>query len=200
MAGRIQGITVEIGGDTTKLQNALKGVNGQIKSTQQQLKDVNKLLKLDPGNTELLAQKHKLLGQAVSETKDKLATLKTAAEQANTALAKGEISQAQYDALQREIIETEQDLKRLEEQANQSATAVQKIAATGEKLKTVGNNISSAGEKMLPVTAVVMGLGAASVTTAANFESSMSQVQATMGVTKDAMSSVNGQSVNTMDG
>ena len=200
MAGRIQGITVEIGGDTTKLQNALKGVNGQIKSTQQQLKDVNKLLKLDPGNTELLAQKHKLLGQAVSETKDKLATLKTAAEQTNTALAKGEISQAQYDALQREIIETEQDLKRLEEQANQSATAVQKIAATGEKLKTVGNNISSAGEKMLPVTAVVMGLGAASVTTAANFESSMSQVQATMGVTKDAMSSVNGQSVNTMDG
>ncbi len=200
MAGRIQGITVEIGGDTTKLQNALKGVNGQIKSTQQQLKDVNKLLKLDPGNTELLAQKHKLLGQAVSETKDKLATLKTAAEQANTALAKGEISQAQYDALQREIIETEQDLKRLEEQANQSATAVQKIAATGEKLKTVGNNISSAGEKMLPVTAAVTGLGAASVTTAANFESSMSQVQATMGVTKDAMSSVNGQSVNTMDG
>ena len=200
MAGRIQGITVEIGGDTTKLQNALKGVNGQIKSTQQQLKDVNKLLKLDPGNTELLAQKHKLLGQAVSETKDKLATLKTAAEQANTALAKGEISQAQYDALQREIIETEQDLKRLEEQANQSATAVQKIAATGEKLKTVGNNISSAGEKMLPVTAAGTGLGAASVTTAANFESSMSQVQATMGVTKDAMSSVNCQSVNTMDG
>ena len=200
MAGRIQGITVEIGGDTTKLQNALKGVNGQIKSTQQQLKDVNKLLKLDPGNTELLAQKHKLLGQAVSETKDKLATLKTAAEQANTALAKGEISQAQYDALQREIIETEQDLKRLEEQANQSATAVQKIAATGEKLKTVGNNISSAGEKMLPVTAAVTGLGAASFTTAANFESSMSQVQATMEVTKDAMFSVNGQSVNTMDG
>lgn len=59
MASRIQGITVEIGGDTTKLQNALKGVNGQIKSTQSQLKDVNKLLKLDPGNTELLAQKHK---------------------------------------------------------------------------------------------------------------------------------------------
>ena len=200
MAGRIQGITVEIGGDTTKLQNALKGVNGQIKSTQQQLKDVNKLLKLDPGNTELLAQKHKLLGQAVSETKDKLATLKTAAEQANTALAKGEISQAQYDALQREIIETEQDLKRLEEQANQSATAVQKIAATGEKLKTVGNNISFAGEKMFPVAAAVTGLGAASVTTAANFELSMSQVQATMGVTKYAMSSVNGQSVNTMDG
>lgn len=199
MASRIQGITVEIGGDTTKLQNALKGVNGQIKSTQSQLKDVNKLLKLDPGNTELLAQKHKLLAEAVSETKEKLATLKTAAEQANTALANGEISKEQYDALQREIVETEQDLKNLETQANQSATAVQKIAATGEKFKTVGDNISSAGQKLLPVTAGVTALGTASVTTAANFESSMSQVQATMGITKDAMSTVNGQSVNTMD-
>ena len=174
-------------------------MNGQIKSTQSQLKDVNKLLKLDPGNTELLAQKHKLLAEAVSETKEKLATLKTAAEQANTALANGEISKEQYDALQREIVETEQDLKNLETQANQSATAVQKIAATGEKFKTVGDNISSAGQKLLPVTAGVTALGTASVTTAANFESSMSQVQATMGITKDSMSKVNGQSVNTMD-
>lgn len=80
MASRIQGITVEIGGNTTKLQNALKDVNGQIKSTQSQLKEVNKLLKLDLGNTEL-AQKHKLLAEAASETKGKLATLKTAAGQ-----------------------------------------------------------------------------------------------------------------------
>lgn len=198
-ACRIKGITVEIGGDTTKLQTALKGVNSEIKNTQAQLKDVEKLLKLDPGNTELLAQKQKLLSDAVSETKDKLTTLKTAAEQANTALANGDISQEQYDALQREIIETEQDLKKLEEQAKQSDSALQKIAANGEKLKTVGDNISSAGQKMLPVTAAVTGLGTAAVTTAANFESSMSQVQATMGVTKDAMSMVDGQSVNTMD-
>lgn len=199
MASRIQGITVEIGGDTTKLQNALKGVNGQIKSTQSQLKDVNKLLKLDPGNTELIAQKHKLLSEAVGETKEKLATLKTAAEQANTALANGEISQEQYDALQREIVQTEQDLKNLETQANQSATAVQKIASAGEKIKIAGDNISNAGQKLLPVTGAVAGLGTVAVTTAANFESSMSQVQATMGITKDSMSTVDGQSVNTMD-
>ena len=122
-ASRIKGITVEIGGDTTKLQTALKGVNSEIKNTQSQLKDVEKLLKLDPGNTELLAQKHKLLGEAVSETKEKLTTLKTAAEQANQALANGDISKEQYDALQRQIIETENELKKLEEQANQSATA-----------------------------------------------------------------------------
>ena len=199
MASRIQGITVEIGGDTTKLQTALKGVNGEIKNTQAQLKDVERLLKLDPGNTELLAQKQKLLSDAVGETKEKLETLKTAAEQANRALEIGDISQEQYDALQREIIETENELKKLEEQANQSATAVQKIAAAGDKLKTAGDNISSAGKKLLPVTGAVTALGTASVTTAANFESAMSQVQATMGITKDSMSEVDGQTVNTMD-
>ena len=85
---RIKGITVEIGGNTTKLQSDLKGVNAEIKNTQSQLKDVEKLLKPDPGNIKLLTQKQKLLSSAVSETKEKLATLKTAAEQANQALAK----------------------------------------------------------------------------------------------------------------
>ena len=83
MANRIKGITVEIGGDTTKLSKALESVNKNIKNTQTQLKDVEKLLKLDPTNTELLSQKHKLLADAVSATKDKLSTLKIAAEQAN---------------------------------------------------------------------------------------------------------------------
>ena len=93
MPGRIQGITVEIGGDTTKLQTDLKGVNTEIRNTQSQLRDVDKLLKLDPGNTELLAQKHRLLGDAVKETKEKLETLKTAAEQAEQALKDGTITQ-----------------------------------------------------------------------------------------------------------
>ena len=114
-ASRIKGITIEIGGDTTKLQTALKSVNTEIRNTQHQLKDVEKLLKLDPGNTELLAQKHRLLGDAVKETKEKLETLKTAAEQAEKALNYGTISKDQYDALQREIIETENELKRLED-------------------------------------------------------------------------------------
>ena len=182
-ASRIKGITIEIGGDTTKLQTALKGVNTEIKNTQQQLKDVEKLLKLDPGNTELLAQKHKLLGEAVQETKEKLETLKTAAEQANTALANGDISQEQYDALQREIVETENELKNLESQANQSATALQKISATGEKLQTVGDTISGVGTKLLPVTGAVVAAGTASVKTAADFESAMSKVSAVSGAT-----------------
>ena len=80
--------------------------------------------------------------------------MKTAQQQADEALRNGTISQDQYDALQREIIETEQRLRSLEEQANQSATALQKIGATGEKLQTVGNKISSVGQKLLPVTGV----------------------------------------------
>ena len=183
MAGRIQGITVEIGGDTTKLQTALKGVNTEIRNTQSQLRDVDKLLKLDPGNTELLAQKHRLLGDAVKETKEKLETLKTAAEQAEQALKDGTITQDQYDGLQREIAETEAKLKALEEQAKASGTALQEIAAKGEKLKTVGDNITNVGKKFLPVTGVVAGLGTAAVKTAADFDSAMSKVAAVSGAT-----------------
>ena len=183
-ASRIQGITVEIGGDTTKLTAALKGVNGEIRTTQSQLRDVERLLKLDPGNTELLAQKHRLLADAVRETKEKLETLKAAAEQANEALAKGEITQEQYDGLQREIIETEERLKSLEEQASQSAVAVQKIAAVGEDLKNLGDKISGVGTTLTKsVTTPIVGLGTMAVKTAADFDTAMSQVGAVSGAT-----------------
>ena len=162
MASRIQGITVEIGGDTTKLTTALKGVNGEIRNTQAQLKDVEKLLKLDPSNTELLSQKQQLLSRAVEETKEKLAALKSASEQANKALEDGTITKDQYDALQREIIETEQALEKLESQANESATALQKIAQTGTQLQDVGSKIEGVGKKMSVVSAGVTAAGAAS--------------------------------------
>ena len=68
MANRIKGITVEIGGDTTGLDKALKNVNTNIKNTQSQLKDVNRWLKLDPTNTNLLAQKQKLLKESIAQT------------------------------------------------------------------------------------------------------------------------------------
>ena len=199
MANRIKGITVEIGGDTTKLQNALKGVNGQIKNTQSALKDVERLLKLDPTNTNLLAQKQKLLTQAIGETKEKLTTLKTAAQQANEQLQRGEITQEQYDALQREIAATEAELKRLESQASKTNQTLTKIGEVGGKLENAGDSIANAGKKVSVASAAVTAMAGAAVKTAADFESSMSQVQATMGITKNSMSKVNGQSVNTMD-
>ena len=199
MASRIKGITVEIGGDTTGLDKALKNVNATIRSTQSSLKDVNKLLKLDPANTELLAQKQKLLKDAIGSTKEKLDALKTAQEQAKQQLENGDLGQDKYDALQREIIETEQELQKLAQEAVNSNAALAKIEEVGGKLESVGNKISGVGTKMLPVTAAVAGLGTAAVKTTADFDSSMSQVQATMGITADSMSKVDGQSVNTMD-
>ena len=199
MASRIKGITVEIGGDTTGLDKALKSVNSSIKTTQSGLKDVSKLLKLDPTNTELLTQKQKLLKNVIGSTKEKLDALKLAQEQAKAQLKSGALGQDKYDALQREIIETEQELKRLQEQAIESNAALAKIEEVGDKLQTAGDKISGAGQKLLPVTAAVAGLGTAAVKTTADFDTSMSQVQATMGITKDAMSELNGESVNTVE-
>lgn len=206
MGKRIQGITVEIGGNTTKLQDALKKVTGSINSTQKALRDVNRLLKLDPKNVELLAQKQRLLKEATEQTRQKLQTLKEADKQLKQQLDSGKIGQEKYDAFQREIAETEQSLKSLEKQAkdlqdtlDRKPTFGEKMADMGGKLQTAGEKMQDAGRKATVVSAAVAAAGTAAVKTAADFESSMSQVQATMGITKDAMSDVNGQSVNTMD-
>lgn len=185
MASRIQGITVEIGGDTTKLSKALESVNKSIKGTQSGLKDVNKLLKLDPSNTELVVQKQKMLKDAIEATKEKLATLKTAAQQANEQLANGEITQQQYDALQREIVETEQNLRSLQDQAATTNATLARIDEAGEKLQNIGSSVENVGKKFLPVTAAVTGLGTAAVKTAADFDSEMSKVSAISGATGD---------------
>ncbi len=187
MASRIAGITVEIGGDTTKLSKALEGVNKSIKNTQTQLKDVNKLLKLDPSNTELVTQKQKLLKDAIAETKTKLDTLKTAATQANEQLQKGEITQEQYDALQREIIETEQSLKSLESQASKTNATLAKIDEVGTKFQEVCGKIEGAGKKIMPLSAGVTALGAAAVKTASDFDTAMSKVAAVSGATGEEL-------------
>ena len=188
MANRIKGITVEIGGDTTKLSKALEGVNKNIKNTQTQLKDVEKLLKLDPTNTELLSQKHKLLADSVSATKEKLETLKTAAAQANEALARGDIDQEQYDALQREIIETEQELQRLQNEAENSRTALVKLGQAGEMIENAGGKVADVGKTLTThVTVPIVAAGTAAVKTAADFDSAMSKVAAVSGATGDEL-------------
>lgn len=281
----IKGLTVEIGGDTTGLQKALKGVNTEIKTTQAELKDINNLLKLDPTNTELLQQKQKALADEIGSTKEKLETLKTAEQQAQQQFAEGKISQEQYDALKREIIATEESLKSLETEAKSAPTQMQQsleglntkikttqtelkeidnllkldptntellqqkqralsdeigntkeklqllkneeqevqqkfqegkvsqeqydalkrsIIETEESLKSledtvgsgsaklagisaeagkIGENLTSAGEKMLPVTAAVTGIGTAAVKTASDFDAQMAKVSSISGAT-----------------
>ncbi len=185
MASRIKGITVEIGGDTTGLEKALKGVNSSIKTTQSALKDVERLLKLDPTNTELLTQKQKLLKDAIASTSEKLETLKEAQKQAKEQLERGELGQDKYDALQREIVETEQELKRLQEQATTTSVTLEKIAAAGDKFEKAGDSITNAGKKISVASAAVTGLGVAAVKTAADFDSAMANVAAISGATGD---------------
>ena len=128
MADRIKGITIEIDGETTKLQGALKGVNSSIKDTKTQLRDVEKLLKLDPTNIDLLKQKQKLLTDQVAQTNEKLEKLKQA--QAQMDAAGVDKSSQEYMALQREIVATEQELKQAESAAkNFNATLAQVSAA-----------------------------------------------------------------------
>ncbi|MDE5830204.1 MAG: phage tail tape measure protein [Clostridia bacterium] len=189
MSSKIQGITVEIGGDTTKLGNALKGVNKEAKDLQSELKGVNTLLKMDPGNVTLLKQKQDLLNQSISECKEKLNILKTTQEQVQTQFEKGEITQEQYRDFQREIVATETKLQSLtKELKNFGTVGVQQVAAVGEKMKETGEKITSAGKQMLGATAGITAIGAAAVITGTNFDDSMKQVAATMGITVDEIS------------
>lgn len=146
MAGKIRGITIEIGGDTSGLVSSLKAADKTIKSTKNQLKDVEKLLKLDPTNTELLRQKHKLLGDAVAQTSDKLEKLKEAQKDMD---AQGvDKNSAQYMALQREIISTTQYLQDLEQQAARSNVTLAKIGAVADKISSGAKKVSNATRGM----------------------------------------------------
>lgn len=123
LGDRIKGITIEIGGDTTGLDKALKGTNKNIRDTQGQLKDIERLLKLDPTNTELLRQKQKLLAQAVADTKTKLDTLKQANKQAADSAKNYDAWKAKFDPIQAEILETQKVLDNLKIEQNKLAKA-----------------------------------------------------------------------------
>lgn len=185
MASRLKGITLEIGGNVTGLDKALREVNQTISTTQKNLRDVERLLKMDPGNTELLSQKQRLLRDAVDETKEKLNQLKEADRVAKEQLDSGDLGQDKYDALQREIAETEQKLKSLQdEQKKFGSVASQELQAAGDKISGVGDKVAGAGEKMTKsVTLPIVGVGTAIVKTAADFEAQMSKVSAISGAT-----------------
>lgn len=145
-AGRnIKGITVEIGGDTTGLQKALSDVNGKIKNTQAQLKDVNNLLKLDPSNTVLVAQKQELLKEAIANTTEKLDSLEAAQKDVTAALEAGKIGQEQYMAFQREVEETRATLGRYESELAGLNTEQDRLATNTERLnklfEATGTNV-----------------------------------------------------------
>ena len=188
MANNIRGITIEIGGDTTKLDKALGNVNKNVKSTQSELREVEKLLKLDPKNTEALEQKQKLLAKAVGETKEKLDVLKTAEAQVEEQFKNGEVSEEQYRALKREIEATEISLKKLEEEANKSNLSLEKV---GEAFGKVGSKATDIGKKMLPVTAGIAGMGTAGVAAAMELDDGYDTIITKTGATGEALEELN---------
>ena len=188
MANNIKGITIEIGGDTTKLDKALSGVNKEVRSTQVELREVNKLLKMDPKNTEALAQKQQLLTKAVGETKEKLDVLKTAEAQVEEQFKKGEVSEEQYRALKREIEATEISLKKLEEEADKSNISLEKV---GEAFGKVGSKTTDIGKKMLPVTAGIAGMGTAGVAAAMELDDGYDTIITKTGATGEALEELN---------
>lgn len=150
----IKGITIEIDGSTTGLDKALSGVNKKASDMQKELREVEKLLKLDPKNTELVAQKQKLLADSVDNTKDKLEKLKSAQAQVNEQFQRGEISEDQYRAVQREIIQTEQDLKGLQAALDDTNNKWKTGAAS---VKDFGEKLGNAGQKMAPISKAAGG-------------------------------------------
>lgn len=254
MADKYKGIRVQIGGDTTGLSKALASVNKQISDTQKELKQVERLLKLDPTNTKLLEQKQRLLSDAIGETKTKLDALKQANEKAAASAKNYDAWKAKYDpiqteidqtlkkleklrdaqkdleesgkidtdeyrklqseaeestkrlkelkaqakavseefgnplspemmdSLQRELIESQQELDRLEKKARQFGSVFsQQMQVTGGKISEFGDKVSGVGQKLLPITGAVAGIGAAAVKTSADFDSAMSKVQSLSG-------------------
>ena len=173
MANDIKGITVKIGADTTDLSKAMSSANRSITTTQKQLNEVQKALKLDPSNTELLAQKYRLLTEKADETRKKLQTLKDAQSQVEEQYQNGEIDQGKYDAFRRELITTENQLKELEKDVARSNVTINSF---GEKMKETGGKLTAAGKAVMPVSAAVAGIGTAAAVSAVNFEDAMAKV------------------------
>ena len=176
---KVRGLTIEIGGDTTGLSKAIGGIDSQLKNTQIKLKDVNKLLKMDPSNVTLLTQKQKDLESAISSTSDRLEKLKS--------VQTDSLSPEAYDVLQREIIETEQNLENLQNQYKEfGSVGAQVLKDAGEKMEAVGQKVSDVGQSLTAkITLPLVGVGTAGAAAFAEVDKTMQLTNKTMGNTAE---------------
>lgn len=194
-SSRIKGITIEIGSDTVGLQKALADVNKQSNKLQSELKDVERLLKFNPGSAEALSQKQKLLANQVETTTKKLNQLKEAEQQVQAQFTNGKISEEQYRAFRREIEFTEGSLDKLKNSAKSldkeiddlsrgTENATKSVKEMGTQLQDVGGRMQSSGSDIATsfgaATAVIGGGLAVAAKKAMDFESQMSSVKSVM--------------------
>jgi|GEM_PF-6222131 len=189
MAETIRGINVVIGANTTALTSALSDVTKKSKDIQSELKQVERLLKLDPTNTQLLTQKQQLLASAVENTKTKLKALKAVQDQIKEQFQKGEISEGKYRAFQREIIVAENSLKKFESGMKSAKTTA----------VDVGNSIEKASLAIkAAITGIVVATGAAigtAINTFADFEAQMDSVGAKADASAEQIEAMTDQAV-----
>ena len=187
-AGRIKGITIEIGGDTTKLTKALANVDNALNKTKTNLRDIEKALKLNPSSTALLKDKQQELARAISETEERLKTEKEAYEQLSHADKTPENIE-QMRQLKTQIDLDTEALRQLEKEARQSASVLgtqmqiagEKVKEVGEKIKEAGDKISDFGTKMTQkVTVPIATAFGASIKSAVEWESAFTGVMKTV--------------------
>jgi len=185
----VKGILVEIGGDTSALQNALKKVDSATSSLSKELRGINSLLKLDPKNTELLSQKQIVLTQEISKTEENLRSLQQTQKEADDTLAKGnKISQENYRALQQEIIRTQEELKKLQLEASKWTKMGKKAETFGETVSNVSSKVENLGNKLSKVfTTSIAGFGTIAVKSAVDFETAFTGVEKTVDATEEQL-------------
>ena len=186
-SNRIKGITIEIGGDTTGLNKALSDVNTSIRNTQSELKDVDRLLKIDPSNVELLEQKQRLLTQAIADTRDKLATLEKAEKQVQDQVKKGEVSQEVYDRLKREIEATKQEEKKFTDALNDNKKALDNNGDSMGKTMVKAGLIKDA---LVEVAKAIWNVGKSAVEYNAQLETYTASFESFLGSAEEAQKAV----------
>lgn len=185
----IKGIIVEIGGDVSGLQKALKSVYSETGKLQRELQTINSSLKFNPKNTTLLSQKQQVLQENIKETTKKLQDLKTAEE--DFKYVGGDLSSSKYRALQREIIETENKLKQLKLEASNWTQASKKLDEVSQKFKKMGANLTKVGRSLTTsVTLPIVAIGTTSVKSAVEFESAFAGVEKTVDGTTEQMNTL----------
>ena len=189
MAGNIKGIIVQIGGDTSGLQNALKKVNSATASLSKELRGINSMLKLDPKNTDLLAQKQTVLRDKIEQTKQKINELKEA--QSRYIESGGDLNSSEYRNLQREIIKTENELKQLNLETSKWNQASIKLGELSGKMKALGDTVTNVGKKVSVLSAAVAGLFTAGVKYNADIEKYTTAFKTFLGSAEEAEKAVN---------
>ena len=184
MAKKLEGLTVQLGLDTTPITSALSGLNKDFNSSQKELREVNRLLKFDPSNTTLLAQKQELLADSINACSDKLKVLKEAESQVQEQFERGDIKEEKYREFQREVVATENTLKSLKSQVD---TTNKTLADMGSAAKAAGEKMNAAGDKLLPLSAALTGVATAAVAAMNNVDDGIDRIATATGATGDKL-------------